>query len=205
MLADVEQIVKKNPGPHSWLPPLSVSWSAARSRPRLSREEILVRSPTLVCGCTSRHCPKYSGDRARRSSPGESGDLRGSAQSEASWSVHRRSARSSGLCAIVFGLLAAVYGLSTVMPNWAAALVVSVASGSSPPLHPRRAVSIDADRPDAGQDDSEPEGERGMVETTAEIATHIETTRGHLGANLDALEQKIKSATDWREYFRAAP
>ena len=33
------------------------------------------------------------------------------------------------LCAIVFGLLAAVYGLSTVMPNWAAALAVSVASG----------------------------------------------------------------------------
>jgi hypothetical protein len=34
-----------------------------------------------------------------------------------------------GLCAIVFALLAAVYGLSIVMPNWAAALVVSVASG----------------------------------------------------------------------------
>lgn len=34
-----------------------------------------------------------------------------------------------GLCAIVFALLAAVYGLSTVMPNWAAALVVAVASG----------------------------------------------------------------------------
>lgn len=44
-----------------------------------------------------------------------------------------------------------------------------------------------------------------MVETTAEIATHIETTREHLGANLDALEQKIKSATDWREYFQSSP
>jgi hypothetical protein len=44
-----------------------------------------------------------------------------------------------------------------------------------------------------------------MVETTAEIATHIETTRDHLGANLDALEQKIKSATDWREYFQSSP
>ena len=43
--------------------------------------------------------------------------------------------------------------------------------------HPRRADSIDADRPDAGQDDSESEGERGMVETTAQIETHIETTR----------------------------
>ena len=34
-----------------------------------------------------------------------------------------------GMCAIVFGLLAAVYGLSIVIPNWAAALVVSVVSG----------------------------------------------------------------------------
>jgi hypothetical protein len=44
-----------------------------------------------------------------------------------------------------------------------------------------------------------------MVETTAQIETHIEATRGHLGANLDALERKIKSATDWREYFQSTP
>ncbi len=31
-----------------------------------------------------------------------------------------------GLCAVVFLLLAAVYGLSLVMPNWAAALIVGV-------------------------------------------------------------------------------
>ena len=44
-----------------------------------------------------------------------------------------------------------------------------------------------------------------MVETTAQIETHIEVTREHLGANLDALERKIKSATDWREYFQSTP
>jgi hypothetical protein len=44
-----------------------------------------------------------------------------------------------------------------------------------------------------------------MVETTAQIETHIEATRQNLGANLDALEQKIKSATDWREYFQSSP
>ena len=44
-----------------------------------------------------------------------------------------------------------------------------------------------------------------MVETTAQIETHIEATREHLGANLDALERKIKSATDWREYFQSTP
>lgn len=44
-----------------------------------------------------------------------------------------------------------------------------------------------------------------MVERTAQIESHIEATREHLGANLDALEQKIKSATDWREHFERHP
>ena len=44
-----------------------------------------------------------------------------------------------------------------------------------------------------------------MVGTTDQIETHIETTREHLGANLDALERKIKSATDWRAYFQSSP
>ena len=35
-----------------------------------------------------------------------------------------------GVGAVMIGLLAGVYGLSTVMPNWAAALVVSLASGA---------------------------------------------------------------------------
>jgi hypothetical protein len=36
-----------------------------------------------------------------------------------------------GIGAVMIGLLAGVYGLSTVMPNWAAALVVSVASAAT--------------------------------------------------------------------------
>jgi hypothetical protein len=44
-----------------------------------------------------------------------------------------------------------------------------------------------------------------MVETTAQIETHIAATRAHLGANLDALEGKIKSAADWREHFQSRP
>ena len=44
-----------------------------------------------------------------------------------------------------------------------------------------------------------------MVETTAQIETHIDTTREHLGANLDVLERKLRSATDWREYFQSSP
>ena len=46
-----------------------------------------------------------------------------------------------GLCAIVFALLAAVYGLSTVMPNWAAALVVSVTSGALAALATRTGLA----------------------------------------------------------------
>ena len=44
-----------------------------------------------------------------------------------------------------------------------------------------------------------------MVETATQIETHIEETRQHLGANLDALEWKVKSATDWREHFQRSP
>jgi hypothetical protein len=44
-----------------------------------------------------------------------------------------------------------------------------------------------------------------MVETTAQIESHIETAREHLGANLDTLEQKIRSAADWRSYFQRNP
>ena len=44
-----------------------------------------------------------------------------------------------------------------------------------------------------------------MVERTAQIETHIETTRETLGANLEVLEQKLKSVTDWREYLQRSP
>jgi hypothetical protein len=44
-----------------------------------------------------------------------------------------------------------------------------------------------------------------MVQTTAQIETHIEETREHLGENLDALEGKIRSAADWRAYFQSNP
>jgi hypothetical protein len=40
---------------------------------------------------------------------------------------------------------------------------------------------------------------------TDQIEAHIERTRQDLGANLQALEQKIKSATDWRTVLRGKP
>jgi hypothetical protein len=44
-----------------------------------------------------------------------------------------------------------------------------------------------------------------MGETTHQIEAHIEHTREHLGSNLNELEQKVKSAADWKQYFRSNP
>lgn len=44
-----------------------------------------------------------------------------------------------------------------------------------------------------------------MGETTDQIAAHIEDTRDDLGANLQELEQKVKSVTDWKQHFQSSP
>ena len=44
-----------------------------------------------------------------------------------------------------------------------------------------------------------------MGETTRQIEAHIEATRKDLGANLQEVENKVKSATDWRLHFHARP
>lgn len=44
-----------------------------------------------------------------------------------------------------------------------------------------------------------------MGETANQIEAHIEETRAHLGSNIRELEWKVKSATDWKYYFRKNP
>lgn len=44
-----------------------------------------------------------------------------------------------------------------------------------------------------------------MGQTADQIETHIERTRDNLGSNITELEQKVKSATDWKHYFRNNP
>jgi len=44
-----------------------------------------------------------------------------------------------------------------------------------------------------------------MGETTNQIENHIEDTRGNLGSNLQELERKVKSATDWKYYYAKSP
>ncbi len=41
-----------------------------------------------------------------------------------------------------------------------------------------------------------------MGETTSQIERHIESKRADLHSNLKELESKVKSATDWRQYFQ---
>ena len=44
-----------------------------------------------------------------------------------------------------------------------------------------------------------------MGQATSQIEAHIENTREDLGSNLRELEQKVKSATDWKQHFRKSP
>jgi hypothetical protein len=42
-------------------------------------------------------------------------------------------------------------------------------------------------------------------ETPDQIETHIRETRQDLSANLNELEQKVKSVTDWRQQYQKSP
>ena len=44
-----------------------------------------------------------------------------------------------------------------------------------------------------------------MSTTAHEIESHIEHTRAALGTNIEELEQKVKSITDWEHQFQARP
>lgn len=44
-----------------------------------------------------------------------------------------------------------------------------------------------------------------MGTTANEIETDIERTRTALGSNIQELEHKVKTATDWRHYYRKNP
>ena len=44
-----------------------------------------------------------------------------------------------------------------------------------------------------------------MGQTTEQIETHIEDKRADLKSNLQELEGRLKSATDWRHYFKQNP
>jgi hypothetical protein len=41
-----------------------------------------------------------------------------------------------------------------------------------------------------------------MGETTAEIGAHIESKRQDLQSNLEELENRVRAATDWRQFYR---
>ena len=44
-----------------------------------------------------------------------------------------------------------------------------------------------------------------MGETADQIEAHIENTRDNLGSNLNELQRKVKSVTDWKHHFQTNP
>ena len=42
-----------------------------------------------------------------------------------------------------------------------------------------------------------------MGQTANQIETHIDTKRADLSSNLQELEDRVKSATDWRQQFQS--
>ena len=44
-----------------------------------------------------------------------------------------------------------------------------------------------------------------MDQTTHEIEAHIQRTRGDLTSNLQELENRVKSAADWKKHFQENP
>ena len=44
-----------------------------------------------------------------------------------------------------------------------------------------------------------------MGETTNQIEANIESARDNLGSNLNELERKVKSVTDWKQHFQTKP
>jgi hypothetical protein len=44
-----------------------------------------------------------------------------------------------------------------------------------------------------------------LSETSNEIEEHIQNTRRNLSVNLGELEQRVRSAVDWRRQFKAHP
>src|SRR6476620_3850856 len=44
-----------------------------------------------------------------------------------------------------------------------------------------------------------------MGQATSQIEAHIAETRTDLGSNLQELEQKVKSVTDWKQHFQKNP
>jgi hypothetical protein len=55
------------------------------------------------------------------------------------------------------------------------------------------------------EDQRHRQGERGMGQTTDQIATDIARTRDDLKSNLEELETRVKDVADWRSQFRKHP
>ena len=107
---------------------------------------------------------------------------------------------------IGFLLLAAVYGLSTIMAGWMAALLVgAVLTGYCHRNSGFKWKETETNQSISRQNNSKLGGKCPMGETTGQIERHIQETRDDLGENLNELQQKVKTAMDWRAQFEQRP
>ena len=96
------------------------------------------------------------------------------------------------LSAWMFLLWTAVYVLATVLPMWAATLVIAVAMAVCRGHGDQcRATQVHANQANAGADDRVAPGESRMDEAAHKIEAQIDRTRERLGSNLRELEDRI--------------
>ena len=105
--------------------------------------------------------------------------------------------------AILFLLVTIVFALSLVMPSWAAALIVGVATGDCREYDSYgRFKTVQTNPPNPRTYSRKHKGECSMGQTTHQIEAHIENTREDLGSDLHELERKVKDVTDWKQHFQ---
>ena len=111
----------------------------------------------------------------------------------------------------VFGL-GLMEGMGVVLwamltPLWIAFLIMAVINLAAAGILYAAGAGAVAQSASGTEDHDHTEGGSGMGEESDQIKKHIEDKRQELGAHLNELEYRVKSATDWRAQMpaRAAP
>ena len=111
-----------------------------------------------------------------------------------------------GIFAVFSLLLASVYGLTLVVPNWAAALIVTavltaVAAMTTlaglkqlKRIHPAPAKTVETMKENVA-----------WAKQQVKLENYIDQKRDDLGSNLKELEGKVRGMTDWRQQYQKSP
>ncbi len=97
--------------------------------------------------------------------------------------------------------------MSYIVPHWIAALIMSAVLliASSVSFAVRNSITKAFNGRHAKLHAAPTRGEQHVSETTGEIQGRIRDRQEDLKENILELEQKVKSATDWRQHFDKSP